>query len=46
MSAPLAHFGHWYHSLLYAAPLILLLGWMAVDRVRARRRRGPRRPDV
>ena len=24
MSAPLAHAGHWYHTLLYVAPVILI----------------------
>jgi len=41
MSLPLAHAGHWYQSVLYAAPLILLLVWMVVDRLR--RGRGRRR---
>lgn len=24
MSAPLAHTGHWYHTLLYVAPVVLI----------------------
>lgn len=24
MTAPLAHAGHWYHTLLYVAPVILI----------------------
>jgi len=45
MSLPLAHAGHWYQSVLYAAPLILLLVWMVVDRLRrGRGRRGGNRP--
>lgn len=44
MSLPLAHAGHWYQSLLYAAPLVLLLVWMLADRMRRRRRRRTRHP--
>jgi len=45
MSSPLAHIGHWYQSVLYAAPLILLLVWMLADRLRkGRRGRGGNRP--
>jgi hypothetical protein len=37
----LAHAGHWLASVAYAAPVLVLLGWMAVVKVkdnRARRR--------
>lgn len=42
MSLPLAHAGHWYNSLLYAAPLILLLVWMLTGRLRRGRGRRPK----
>ncbi|MEA2141775.1 MAG: hypothetical protein QOI64_205 [Solirubrobacteraceae bacterium] len=38
-----AHAGHWLASLAYAAPVLVLLGWMAVLKVRdirERRREG------
>lgn len=44
MSLAPAHAGHWYQSLLYAAPLILLLVWVLADRMRARHRRRRRHP--
>jgi hypothetical protein len=34
----LAHFGHWYVQLIFAAPVLLLGGAMAVDSVRKRRK--------
>ena len=43
MSAPiLAHAGHWLANVAYAAPVVVLLGWMATVRLRdARARRRP-----
>jgi hypothetical protein len=35
----LAHFGHWYVSLVYAAPALLLGGGLAISAWRERRRR-------
>jgi hypothetical protein len=38
---PFAHAGHWIAGLAYAAPVLVLLGWMGVVKVkdsRARRR--------
>lgn len=32
----LAHAGHWYVQLIYAAPVLLLGGGMAVDSIRKR----------
>jgi hypothetical protein len=34
----LAHFGHWYVQLIFAAPVLLLGGAMAVDSFRKRRK--------
>lgn len=34
----LAHAGHWCVQLIYAAPVLLLGGWMAVDSIRKRRK--------
>lgn len=34
----LAHFGHWYVQLIFAAPVLLLGGAMAVDSIRKRRK--------
>lgn len=38
-----AHIGHWYVSIIYAAPAILLAGALAVSTVRQRRRDAARR---
>jgi hypothetical protein len=41
VTVPFAHAGHWLASLAYAAPVIVLVGWMGVVKVkdvRARRR--------
>jgi hypothetical protein len=41
VAVPFAHAGHWLASLAYAAPVLVLAGWMAVAKVkdlRARRR--------
>jgi hypothetical protein len=35
----LAHFGHWYVSLIYAAPALLLTLGIAIGALRDRRRR-------
>jgi len=35
---PLAHLAHFY-SLIYAAPVLLLLGWMGITTLRERRAR-------
>ena len=43
MTSPLAHSGHWYHTVLYVAPVILIalgLWWSRAGRdERARQRR-------
>jgi membrane protein implicated in regulation of membrane protease activity len=36
---PLAHFGHWYVQIIFAAPVLVLAVLMTVDTMRARRRR-------
>ena len=41
MSVVFAHPGHWLASVAYAAPVVLLVGWLVVVRIkdnRARRR--------
>ena len=40
---PFAHAGHWLASVAYAAPVLVLVGWMGVAKardLRARRRGG------
>jgi hypothetical protein len=43
-AAPIAHVGHWYHSLLYLAPVVIVVVvlWM---QERRDRRRGERDGD-
>ncbi|MGZ4270787.1 MAG: hypothetical protein ACXVFN_16465 [Solirubrobacteraceae bacterium] len=45
---PLAHLGHWYHSLLYLAPvaIVVVALWFVERRDKAREARGeePRSP--
>ena len=36
---PLAHFGHWYVSLIYAAPVIILVGALVIGDWRDKRRK-------
>ena len=41
VTIPFAHAGHWLASLAYAAPVLILAGWIGVAKVkdvRARRR--------
>jgi hypothetical protein len=39
MSAPpLAHVGHWYHSLLYLAPVVIVVVFLWLQERRDRRR--------
>jgi len=41
VSIPFAHAGHWLASAAYAAPVIVLVGWIGVSKVKdAMRRRG------
>ena len=35
----IAHAGHWLASIAYAAPVIVLVGWMGVVRLRDNRAR-------
>jgi cytochrome c-type biogenesis protein CcmH/NrfF len=35
---PIAHAGHWYHSLLYLAPVLIVVVVLWVQERRARRR--------
>lgn len=39
MTVPLAHAGHWIANLLYAAPVLVVLGALARQRLRERRLR-------
>ena len=41
----LAHAGHWLASMIYAAPVFVLVGWLLLDNWKQRRRgaRGRRR---
>ncbi|MDO8209194.1 hypothetical protein [Conexibacter sp. CPCC 206217] len=43
MTVVFAHLGHWYVSIVYAAPALLLAGALAVSTVRQRRRDAARR---
>lgn len=35
-SLPLAHFGHWWGSLLFAVPVLLLFGYVSWENVKRR----------
>ena len=41
---PLAHLGHWYHSLLYLAPVVVVVVVLWFQ-ARRERRRGPSEDD-
>jgi hypothetical protein len=34
---PLAHAGHWYHAILYLAPVLLVVGALWLSSLRERR---------
>jgi hypothetical protein len=34
---PIAHIGHWWTSLLYLAPVLLVVVWLAIQSWRQRR---------
>ena len=34
----LAHVGHWYAELLYVAPVVVVVGWLAISGRREKRR--------
>ena len=38
MTPVLAHFGHWWQSLLYLAPVIVVVGWLSLQSWRDNRR--------
>jgi hypothetical protein len=47
MSIPFAHAGHWLASLAYAVPVIVLVGWLGVTKVKeAMARRRGRKPTT
>jgi hypothetical protein len=49
MTLPLAHIGHWYHALLYVAPVVLIaagLWWSGRRDARERAERAVRRTDA
>jgi len=31
MTPILAHFGHWWQSLLYLAPVVVVVGWLTLQ---------------
>ena len=37
MSVPFAHFGHWWTSILYLAPVVVVVVWLGLQSYRARR---------
>jgi hypothetical protein len=41
----LAHFGHWYVSMIYAAPALLLAGGLGLSTLRERRRQAAKRRE-
>jgi hypothetical protein len=41
---PIAHLGHWYHSLFYLAPVVIVVVVLWVSE-RRERRRGPHEED-
>jgi hypothetical protein len=41
---PIAHLGHWYHSLFYLAPVVIVVVVLWFQE-RRERRRGPREED-
>jgi len=38
VSLPLAHLGHWWGQIVFAAPVLILVGVLLYDKVRSRRR--------
>ena len=44
MSVPFAHAGHWFAALAYAAPVLVLIAWMLVVKVKERRAPAGSRP--
>lgn len=48
MTTPLAHAGHWYHAILYIAPVVLIaigLWWSGRRDARERGERAAKRQD-
>ena len=45
-SLPLAHVGHWYHALLYLAPVLIVVVVLWVQERRERRRDGAGEDDA
>ena len=37
MTVPFAHFGHWWTSILYLAPVVVVVVWLALQTWRGRR---------
>jgi hypothetical protein len=44
MTAPLAHTGHWLVNVLYALPVLVALGLVAMQAIRDRRRKDDEPP--
>ena len=38
MAVPLAHVGHWWTSILYLAPVVVVVAFLAVQSWRSKRR--------
>jgi hypothetical protein len=36
-TVPFAHFGHWWTSILYVAPVVVVVAWLGLQSWRARR---------
>jgi hypothetical protein len=45
MNLPIAHFGHWYVTLLYMAPVVVLVGALSFQSWREKRRNGSGDPS-
>ena len=41
LTLPIAHFGHWYVTLLYMGPVIVLVAALSIQSWREKRRKGP-----
>jgi hypothetical protein len=46
MTLPFAHFGHWWTSILYLAPVVVVIAWLGYTSWRAKRRGDVPAPDA
>jgi hypothetical protein len=42
---PIAHFGHWYVTLLYMGPVVILVAALSIQSWREKRRKRPDDPS-